>query len=81
MAPTMAPAAAPAAESAPEDMSDDDDSLSASGLTPATITDSCDKPVPTQYEAFVDVSRNAHNHFVVNNIGGWLGAEQCVYSI
>lgn len=48
MAPTMAPAMAPASESAPEDMSDDEDD--------SPMTDSCGKPVPTQYEAFVDVS-------------------------
>lgn len=53
MAPAMAPAVAPAAATAPEDMSDDEDD--------SPITDSCGKPVPTQYEAFVDVSRSGHH--------------------
>ena len=44
-APAMAPATAPTADAAPsEDMSS------------FVSTDSCDRPVPTQYEAFNDVS-------------------------
>ena len=81
MAPTMAPAAAPAAEAGPEDMSDDDDSSSASStasVTTTTVTDSCDKPVPTQYEAFVDVSEKAYNQCVTNSAVGWLSAVHCV---
>ena len=75
MAPTMAPAAAPVAQSAPaaapaavsdpEDMSD--------------AVDSCNKPVPTQYEAFVDVSGKACNQSVTKpaNVFCWAGAVQC----
>lgn len=85
MAPTIAPAAAPAAEAGPGDMSDDDDddsssasSLATATVTTTTVTDSCDKPVPTQYEAFVDVSAKTCSQRVTNNVVGWLGAVQCV---
>lgn len=60
MAPAMAPAAAPAAESAPA-------ATPAAESDPEDMTDagdSCNKPVPTQYEAFVDVSGKACNRSV-----------------
>lgn len=52
-APMMAPAAAPSADSG-EDMPSD--SFAAS----APASGECSKPVPTQYEAFTDVSTTLH---------------------
>ena len=52
MAPTMAPAMAPMADAAPEE-----------DMSGFMATDGCNRPVPTKYEAFTDVSLYLYSLF------------------
>ena len=77
-APMMAPASAPAADSNDsEDMPSDSSAASASASASVTTTTTagtaaageCNKPVPTQYEAFTDVSTQYNASLLCSEFG------------